>query len=133
MSMSSLATMLGLPQAPLSTTIPTSEVEVIPPGGKVTEKELPCPYCGSTRLDGPEGEAWQSHYHCWKCGYQPAVNTGISEYEQRQAFEAFKTWIASQSQNQASAPQAAVSAPADDEVSRLKAQIAAMQTEMAKS
>lgn len=113
--------LLGLPSSVDRATVS----EVIPPGGREAT-ELPCPWCGSLRLDGPEGEAWADHFHCWKCGYQPQVTTGVSDLEQRQAFEAFKAWMAKQTQ----APAVTVGNQ-DDEVARLNAQIAAMQAELA--
>jgi hypothetical protein len=30
-----------------------------------------CPYCGAHFQAGPEGAAWLSHFHCWRCGFDP--------------------------------------------------------------
>ena len=71
--------------------------EVIPPGQTTTPVSSDsCPFCGADRAAGPEGGNWSKDFHCWKCGYRPDVNAGVSDYQRRQQYDSFNRWLDSQ-------------------------------------
>ncbi len=95
----------------------------------------PCPACGASPHDSPHGVMssgdphWQFE-HCWKCGYRPGVNNVVSQSELTRQFQAFQAYVAQQSAADANHP--SLNAPAPDQVAELKAQMAAMQADLAR-
>lgn len=99
--------------------------EVIPPGGRAVS-EPPCPFCGAVRTDGPEGASWDIDWHCWKCGFRPDVNAGVSNYQRQQQFEAFNRWLDNQMSQDVAHPSLNVPSSESD-VAAMQARIAELE------
>lgn len=44
----------------------------------------PCPVCGVSAHEGPEGEHWVQFPHCWSCGYNhlnPLPNNAVPQVQ----------------------------------------------------
>jgi hypothetical protein len=107
--------------------------EIISPSGPTPDPLAPCPLCNSYRAHGPEKTAW-IHDHCWKCGFRPGTNQAISTSEMRRQYELFKQMMAEENSRLiATDPRNTLVAPSADpnEIALLKAQLAAMQADMA--
>ncbi len=48
------------------------------PEAAVPTKPEDCPFCGAHFQAGPEGSAWQLHFHCWRCGFDPTKGQGVA-------------------------------------------------------
>lgn len=86
--------------APNGTTlVPREEVEVLGDRQITEDWEMldPCPHCGSTPHEAPEGVKadGKPHWtfpHCWRCGFRPGVNQATDMAQLQHQFEEFKRY-----------------------------------------
>lgn len=102
-----------------------------PPGADSTSVIQECTFCGAHPHMGPEREKWSVEHHCWRCGFRPDLNNGVSEYQLRQQFDAFQRWLANQTQQDYQHPTLQPPTADDSEIADMKARIEDMQNKLA--
>lgn len=109
----------------------------------------PCTFCGARPHESPEGvhsvhtahkygvepgSARWVHPHCWRCGYRDGTAVSINQDELRKAFQlvqnAYNAHLAKEANKPGMAP--ALNSPAgQDEIARLKAELAEKDAQLA--
>jgi hypothetical protein len=88
----------------------------------------PCPACGYTPAQAPEGTDGQGNpfwnfQHCFKCGFRSGVNTAVDQAALAKAFDAFKAYVAENIPGDA----LGIKAASENEIATLQAQLAQSQ------
>jgi hypothetical protein len=128
-----------------STGVAVAPDAVYPAGQSPTDEDFeevalwealnPCPQCGATPHESPEGthgrtgDPFWEYGHCWKCGYRPASNTPSDDRQMRLQWEAFQKFQKAEAAKDIGKP--GMAPPAPDQVEALKAEIAAMKADLA--